>query len=165
MSVSFSQLRAAVATQIDALAGFTESRIPPEYFGRNENSVAHKRFAVALSASNDAGERMRRAVGVYASSTVRVTFAYRLRPKDAYPTDYDAGLDTEKDVIYETNVLGEESFGVFYPSMGLGLLNKIIQDVEDDALLENIRILDDHKTQHSITEFLDKLDKWRIKKA
>ena len=73
--------------------------------------------------------------------------------------------DTEKDVIYETNVLGEESFGVFYPAMGLGLLNKIIQDVEDDALLENIRILDDHKTSHSITEFLDKLDKWRIKKA
>lgn len=73
--------------------------------------------------------------------------------------------DTEKDVIYETNVLGEESFGVFYPSMGLGLLNKIIQDVEDDALLEDIRILDDHKTKHSITEFLDKLDKWRIKKA
>ena len=73
--------------------------------------------------------------------------------------------DTEKDVIYETNVLGEESFGVFYPSMGLGLLNKIIQDVEDDALLEDIRILDDHKTSHSITEFLDKLDKWRIKKA
>jgi len=73
--------------------------------------------------------------------------------------------DTEKDVIYETNVLGEESFGVFYPAMGLGLLNKIIQDVEDGALLENIRILDDHKTQHSITEFLDKLDKWRIKKA
>ena len=73
--------------------------------------------------------------------------------------------DNEKDVIYETNVLGEESFGVFYPSMGLGLLNKIIQDVEDDALLEDIRILDDHKTSHSITEFLDKLDKWRIKKA
>ena len=73
--------------------------------------------------------------------------------------------DTEKDVIYETNVLGEESFGVFYTSMGLGLLNKIIQDVEDDALLEDIRILDDHKTSHSITEFLDKLDKWRIKKA
>ena len=32
-------------------------------------------------------------------------------------------------------------------------------------LLEDIRILDDHKTSHSITEFLDKLDKWRIKKA
>ena len=72
--------------------------------------------------------------------------------------------DTDKD-YHDTNVLGEESFGVFYPAMGLGLLNKIIQDVEDDALLENIRILDDHKTKHSITEFLDKLDKWRIKKA
>ena len=26
--------------------------------------------------------------------------------------------DTEKDVIYETNVLGEESFGTFYTSIG-----------------------------------------------
>ena len=26
--------------------------------------------------------------------------------------------DTEKDVIYETNVLGEESFEIFYPSVG-----------------------------------------------
>ena len=27
--------------------------------------------------------------------------------------------DTEKDAMFETNVLGEESFGVFYPSMVL----------------------------------------------
>ena len=54
---------------------------------------------MALSASNDAGDRMRRAVGVYAPSTVRITFAYRLRPKDAYPTDYDLAMDTEQDVI------------------------------------------------------------------
>ena len=26
--------------------------------------------------------------------------------------------DSEKDVIYETNVLGEESFETFYPSTG-----------------------------------------------
>jgi hypothetical protein len=99
MSVSFSQLRVAVASQVDAISGFTQSRIPPEYFGRQENSVAHKRFAVQLSASQDQGERMRRAVGVYCTTNVRVIFAYRLRPKDAYPTDYDAGLDSEKDVI------------------------------------------------------------------
>lgn len=99
MSVSFSQLRAAVAAQVLTLSGFTQSRIPPEFFGRNENSVAHRRFAVQLSATNDQGERMRRSVGVYCTTTVRVIFAYRLRPKDAYPTDYDAALDAEKDVI------------------------------------------------------------------
>ena len=128
MSVSFSQLRAAVATQIDALTGFTESRIPPEYFGRNENSVAHKRFAVALSASNDAGDRMRRAVGVYASSTVRVTFAYRLRPKDAYPTDYDAALDVEKDVI--NAVL--QSYASIEPHVVIRY-NRSVRDVTDST--------------------------------
>ena len=71
--------------------------------------------------------------------------------------------DNEKDVIYETNVLGEESFKVFYPSMGFNMLHKIIN--QKPELLEDIRILDDHKTSHTITEFLDKLDKWRIKKA
>jgi len=71
--------------------------------------------------------------------------------------------DTEKDVIYETNVLGEESFEVFYPSIGFNIMSNIINNRPE--LLEDIRILDDHKTSHSITEFLDKLDKWRIKKA
>ena len=63
--------------------------------------------------------------------------------------------DTEKDVIYETNVLGEESFEVFYPSIGFILMNKIIN--EKPELLEDIKILDDHKTSYPITEFLDKL--------
>lgn len=99
MALSFSQLRAAVAQQVTTISGFTETRIPPEYFGRNENSVAHKRFGVSLSASNDSGERQRRAIGVMCSTTVRVVFSYRLRPKDAYPTDYDLALTAEKDVI------------------------------------------------------------------
>ena len=71
--------------------------------------------------------------------------------------------DTEKDVMFETNVLGEESFGVFYPSIGFNIMSKIIND--RPVLLEDIKILDDHKTSHTITEFLDKLEKWRIKKA
>ena len=71
--------------------------------------------------------------------------------------------DTEKDVMFETNVLGEESFGVFYPSIGFILMNKIVN--ERPELLEDIKILDDHKTSHTITESLDKLEKWRIKKA
>jgi hypothetical protein len=71
--------------------------------------------------------------------------------------------DNEKDVIYETNVLGEESFEVFYPSIGFILMNKIIN--QKPELLEDIKILDDHKTSYTITEFLDKLENWRIKKA
>ena len=70
--------------------------------------------------------------------------------------------DTEKDVMYETNVLGEESFEVFYPSIGFILMNRIINDKPE--IIEHIEILDDHKTPYTITEFLDKLEKWRIKK-
>jgi hypothetical protein len=50
MALSVSQLRAAVATQVLTVSGFSQSHIPPDYFGRNENSVAHKRFAVQMSA-------------------------------------------------------------------------------------------------------------------
>ena len=32
-------------------------------------------------------------------SIVVISFAYRLRPKDMYPTDYDAALDAEEDII------------------------------------------------------------------
>lgn len=99
MSLSISALRAAVATQILTISGFTQSKIPPDYFGRNENTVAHKRFAVQMSISNASPERQRRAVGVMMESIIRVKFAYRLRPKDAYPTDYDLALDTEESVI------------------------------------------------------------------
>ena len=71
--------------------------------------------------------------------------------------------DTEKDAMYETNVLGEESFEVFYPSIGFILMNRIINDKPE--IIEHIEILDDHKTPYTITEFLDKLEKWRIKKS
>ena len=70
--------------------------------------------------------------------------------------------DTEKDVMYETNVLGEESFEVFYPSIGFILMNKIIN--ERPELIEGIEILDEQRIPYTITEFLDKLEKWRIKK-
>ena len=70
--------------------------------------------------------------------------------------------DTEKDTIYETNVLGEESFEIFYPSIGFILMNRIINDKPE--FIEHIEILDDHKTPYTITEFLDKLENWRIKK-
>ena len=69
--------------------------------------------------------------------------------------------DTEKDVIYETNVLGEESFETFYPSVGFMILLRIIN--EKPELLESLQILDEQKKTYTITKFLDKLEKWKIK--
>ena len=71
--------------------------------------------------------------------------------------------DTEKDTLFETNVLGEESFETFYPSIGFTVLNKIIN--ENPEVLETIKILDEHKNPYTLTEFVDKLSQWKIKKS
>ena len=44
--------------------------------------------------------------------------------------------DSEKDTLYETNVLGEESFNTFYPSVGFIILNRIIN--QQPELLESL---------------------------
>ena len=76
---------------------------------------------------------------------------------------------SEEDALYETNVLGEESFETFYPSVGFIILNRIInQQLElggGPELLESLQIIDEHKKMYTITEFLDKLEQWKIKKS
>jgi hypothetical protein len=71
--------------------------------------------------------------------------------------------DTEKDSLYETNVLGEESFETFYPTVGFMILHRIIN--QQPELLETLQILDEKKKDYTITEFLDKLEQWKIKKS
>ena len=71
--------------------------------------------------------------------------------------------DSEKDVIYETNVLGEESFNTFYPSVGFMILQRILNHRPD--LIETIKILDDKKNSHTLEEFVNKMEKWKIKSA
>ena len=71
--------------------------------------------------------------------------------------------DSEEDALYDTNVLGEESFEMFYPEKGLVALKNIVNNQPE--LMESIQILDDHKKQYTITEFLDKLEQWKIKKS
>ena len=68
--------------------------------------------------------------------------------------------DTEKDVLFETNVLGEESFGKFYTGQGMRAFHNIVNNKPE--LLEDITILDDHKKQYTITEFMDILSKLKI---
>tara|TARA_B110000196_G_C20512974_1_gene372070 strand:- start:3 stop:248 length:246 start_codon:yes stop_codon:yes gene_type:complete len=71
--------------------------------------------------------------------------------------------DTEKDALYDTNILGEESFETFYPSVGFMILHRILN--EKPELLESLQILDEKKKDYTITEFLDKLEQWKIKKS
>ena len=71
--------------------------------------------------------------------------------------------DTEKDSLYETNVLGEESFETFYPSVGFMILSRIIN--QQPELIESLQIRDEQNNSHTVTEFLDKLEQWKIKKS
>jgi hypothetical protein len=69
--------------------------------------------------------------------------------------------DTEKDVYFDSNVLGEESFGTFYTGQGLVALNNIVN--QKPELLETIKILDDTKKSYTLTEFMDIISKFSIK--
>lgn len=99
MALKFSQVRQEIASKVASLTGFQETKHSPDFFGRTENTVAHKAFGVRLAASTAMEERQRRAVGVYVSTPAQVIFSYRLRPLDIYPTDYDLSMDTEEQVI------------------------------------------------------------------
>ncbi len=95
---SLSDIRQAVQTKVETVSGFKLVPFPPSYFRRVQNTLAHKGFTIDVTTSNDEGERMRGTGSIYLSSTVRVIFAYRLRPKDII-VDYDLSMDTEEDVI------------------------------------------------------------------
>ena len=69
--------------------------------------------------------------------------------------------DSEKDAYYDSNVLGEESFGMFYTGQGMLALNNIVN--KKPELLETIKILDDTKKSYTLTEFMDILSKLKIK--
>ena len=69
--------------------------------------------------------------------------------------------DTEKDAYYDTNVLGEESFGMFYTGQGMVALTNIVN--KKPELLETIKILDDTKKSYTLTQFMDILSKLKIK--
>jgi len=99
MAESLSSIRKAIAAKIETLSGFKESKHTPDFFGRTENTVAHKAFSISVASSAAMEERQRRAVGVYLSTPMQVLFSFRLRPLDIYPTDYDASLDAEELVI------------------------------------------------------------------
>tara|TARA_Y100001973_G_C5173388_1_gene320432 strand:- start:225 stop:473 length:249 start_codon:yes stop_codon:yes gene_type:complete len=68
--------------------------------------------------------------------------------------------DTNKDLISESNVLGEESFGKFYPSHGFEALHKIIHN--NPELLSDSKIVTDMGKELTLTKFFDVIEKLKI---
>ena len=70
--------------------------------------------------------------------------------------------DSEKDAFYDSNILGEESLGTFYPGQGLIAFNNIVN--KKPELLEKVVIKNDKNQKLSIDEFFDIIGKLKIRK-
>ena len=70
--------------------------------------------------------------------------------------------DTEEDMLNEANLIGEESFGVFWAGSGLKILMNLVD--KEPQLLPLITIRSDmSKKSYSIEEFLTKIQKLKVR--
>ena len=69
-------------------------------------------------------------------------------------------LFNEKDEeLWDQNTLGDESFGSFYAGLGFIAQYNTKRATE---LLSAIKIKDEKGKDYTVTEFLDKVEKWKI---
>lgn len=70
--------------------------------------------------------------------------------------------DTEEDMLNEANLIGEESFGVFWAGSGLKILMNLVD--KEPQLLPLVTIRSDmSKKSYSIEEFLTKIQKLKVR--
>ena len=78
-------------------------------------------------------------------------------------TYYILGKNEPKEnLMFDSNILGEESLGSWYAGQGMVALTNMITHSPES--LEKFTILDEKGTIYSIEEFLTKVEKLRIKK-
>jgi hypothetical protein len=93
------QLREDVTARILTLTGWKESRVAPDNFGRDADSIAHKAFAVHPTSTDDLrAYRGRPAEGLLVETTLEVRYSWRLAPK-GMSDSYDDALDGEAAVV------------------------------------------------------------------
>jgi len=93
------QLREDVTARILTLTGWKESRVAPDNFGRDSDSIAHRAFAVHPTLTEDLrAYRGRPAEGLLVETTLEVRYSWRLAPK-GMSDSYDDALDGEQSVV------------------------------------------------------------------
>jgi hypothetical protein len=68
--------------------------------------------------------------------------------------------DGQAELDFDANTLGDESFGTFYANRGMKSLMSIVNNHPE--MLETLTIVQDSGKKFTITEFLDKLSKWKV---
>lgn len=69
--------------------------------------------------------------------------------------------DSNEELLYETNILGDESFGTFYVNSGMNSLHEIVNNHPE--MLKHTTITDHSGTKYTVTEFIDKLNQWKLR--
>ena len=70
--------------------------------------------------------------------------------------------DTEEESHFESNELGEVSFETFWPGAALKILMEITNTKPE--LLEHFTIMSEHREKLSISQFLERIDKLKIRR-
>lgn len=68
--------------------------------------------------------------------------------------------DTEEDVDYSTNILGEISFKNFWTEDGFEILIRLVEKYPDT--LEEVQIKDEQNKTYSVEQFLDKIKNLKV---
>ena len=71
--------------------------------------------------------------------------------------------DTEENLMYDSNILGETSFKTFWPNQGLGALMNI--SANNPELLPNVKIIDEQRKTYTLEEFLAILEGYKIRQT
>ena len=64
--------------------------------------------------------------------------------------------DTNEELMFDSNILGNESFGKFYAERGMKSLMTILE--KHPEVIESTTIITDKGDTFTITEFIDKLN-------
>lgn len=99
-TVTPADVRAWVATWVGAISSYS-LRESPRLLGvdAEASSVAHKSFSVLMDGEQDLGQMRQRPGGTRVRQSVRVRFAWLLRPGADQLTDYDAALDAAHAIV------------------------------------------------------------------
>tara|TARA_A100001011_G_scaffold365856_1_gene417902 strand:- start:216 stop:518 length:303 start_codon:yes stop_codon:yes gene_type:complete len=68
--------------------------------------------------------------------------------------------DTNEELMFDSNILGNESFGTFYAERGMKSLMHILENHPE--VIESTKIVTDTGIQFTITEFIDRLNKLKV---
>jgi len=68
--------------------------------------------------------------------------------------------DSEEDVDYSTNILGEISFKNFWTEEGFEILIRLVEKYPDT--LEQVQIKDEQNKTYSVEQFLDKIKNLKV---